>query len=392
MLTLSAPTATTRLTFMGDGTRDDDTAGPDAEPALSVRGLTKTYRGGFTAIEGLYLDIPDGAFFGLLGPNGAGKTTLIGAVCNLLRPTAGEIQVFGHHHESREARRLVGLAEQDINLDRFLNIGEILVYHAGYDGIGRREAWRRARELLDLFKLGDKTKSRHTELSGGMQRRLLLARVLMHRPRLIILDEPTAGVDVELRAEIWRYTRLLNETRRDHPADHPLPGGSRGALPGDRAAACRADHRTRQPGGSPPPVRGRRPRWGLRAGDGGRGGGATVSGTAMALPASGTAQLLAPLPSSRTYRAERPAFVWLTEREVLRFLKIWYFTIAGHIVSALLFVVVFGFALDRSRQRRAGDSLCSVHLARPGCAGDAQRRLHQRHHQPVRGPPLPVCE
>jgi ABC-2 type transport system ATP-binding protein len=180
-------------------------------PALSVRGLTKTYRGGFTAIDSLDLDIPDGAFFGLLGPNGAGKTTLIGAVCNLLRPTEGEIRVFGHQHESREARRLVGLAEQEINLDRFLNIGEILVYHAGYYGIGRREAWQRARELLELFKLGGTAKRRHTELSGGMQRRLLLARALMHRPRLIILDEPTAGVDVELRAEIWRYTRELNE-------------------------------------------------------------------------------------------------------------------------------------------------------------------------------------
>jgi len=176
-----------------------------------VRGLTKTYRGEFAALESLDLDIPDGAFFGLLGPNGAGKTTLIGAVCNLLRPTRGEIRVFGHHHESREARRLIGLAEQDINLDRFLDVGEILLYHAGYHGIGRREARRRARELLDLFKLGDKAKSRHTALSGGMQRRLLLARALMHRPRLLILDEPTAGVDVELRAEIWRYTTLLNQ-------------------------------------------------------------------------------------------------------------------------------------------------------------------------------------
>jgi ABC-2 type transport system ATP-binding protein len=187
------------------------TPGQVRVPGLSVRGLTKTYRGGFTALAGLDLDIPDGAFFGLLGPNGAGKTTLIGAVCNLLRPTAGEIRVFGHHHGSREARRLVGLAEQEINLDRFLDIGEILVYHAGYHGIGRREARRRAHELLDLFQLRDKAKSRHTALSGGMQRRLLLARALMHRPRLLILDEPTAGVDVELRAEIWRYTRLLNE-------------------------------------------------------------------------------------------------------------------------------------------------------------------------------------
>jgi len=124
---------------------------------------------------------------------------LIGAVCNLLRPTAGEIRVFGHHHESREARRLVGLAEQEINLDRFLDVSEILVYHAGYHRIGRREARRRARKLLDLFKLRDKAKNRQTALSGGIQRRLLLARALMHRPRLLILDEPTAGVDVELR-------------------------------------------------------------------------------------------------------------------------------------------------------------------------------------------------
>lgn len=179
--------------------------------ALAVRGLTKTYRSGFTALAGLDLDIPDGTVFGLLGPNGAGKTTLIGAVCNLVRPTAGEIRVFGHHHESREARRLVGLAEQDINLDRFLNIGEILVYHAGYHGIGRREAWRRAREMMDLFRLSAKAKSRHTELSGGMQRRLLLARALMHRPRLLILDEPTAGVDVGLRADIWQYVRRLHD-------------------------------------------------------------------------------------------------------------------------------------------------------------------------------------
>jgi ABC-2 type transport system ATP-binding protein len=209
---MSVPSrATAHLAVVSDQTRGPDAPGREVPPALAVRGLAKTYRGGLTAIENLDLDIPDGSFFGLLGPNGAGKTTLIGVVCNLLRPTAGEIRVFGHPHESREARRLVGLAEQEINLDRFLNVGETLVYHAGYHGIGRREAQRRAAELLELFKLGDKAKNRHTELSGGMQRRLLLARALMHRPRLIILDEPTAGVDVDLRAEIWRYTRELNE-------------------------------------------------------------------------------------------------------------------------------------------------------------------------------------
>jgi ABC-2 type transport system ATP-binding protein len=178
--------------------------------ALVVQGLTKRYSTGHVALRGLSLDVADGTFFGLLGPNGAGKTTLIGAVCNLVRPTAGEIRVFGHDHRTREARRLVGLAEQDVNLDRFIDAEEILVYHAGYYGLSRRDAWSRARELLDLFDLSGKAKSRRGELSGGMQRRLLLARALIHRPRLLILDEPTAGADVELRAELWSYIRRLH--------------------------------------------------------------------------------------------------------------------------------------------------------------------------------------
>ncbi|WP_051472295.1 ABC transporter ATP-binding protein [Patulibacter minatonensis] len=179
-------------------------------PALSVRGFTKTYDGGFTAVDGLDLDVPDGSFFGLLGPNGAGKTTLIGAVCNLVRPTAGEIEVFGHPHDARNARRLVGLAEQDINLDRFLTVSEVLIYHAGFFGMARRRAKGRAEELMDVFDLTSKAKVRPTALSGGMRRRLLLARALMHEPRLLILDEPTAGVDVELRSELWEYTRKLH--------------------------------------------------------------------------------------------------------------------------------------------------------------------------------------
>ncbi|WP_051288740.1 ABC transporter ATP-binding protein [Mycobacterium sp. URHD0025] len=179
-------------------------------PALEVRKLRKTYRSGFTALHDLDLDIPDGAFFGLLGPNGAGKSTLISATCNLLRPTSGEIRIFGHPNGSRTARSLVGLAEQEVNLDRFLTNVEVLIYHAGYHGLGRREATRRAYDLLELLGLADKAHGRPLSLSGGMQRRLLVARALIHRPRLLILDEPTAGVDVELRADLWGYMRDLH--------------------------------------------------------------------------------------------------------------------------------------------------------------------------------------
>ena len=178
--------------------------------ALALEGLTKRYDNGFLALDDLDLVVPDGAFFGLLGPNGAGKTTLISAVCNLLRVTAGEILVFGHDHRSMEARRSVGVAEQDINLDRFLDVEETLVYHGGYYGMSRADARRRAGEMMDVFDLRAKASTRAPKLSGGMRRRLLLARALMHEPRLVILDEPTAGVDFELRLELWRYIRRLH--------------------------------------------------------------------------------------------------------------------------------------------------------------------------------------
>jgi ABC-2 type transport system ATP-binding protein len=175
-----------------------------------VRGLGKTYADGFRALRGLDLTIPDGAFFGLLGPNGAGKTTLIGSVCNLVLPNEGTIEVFGRPAGTRAARASVGLAEQDINVDRFLSVRQVLVYHGGYFGLGRRDAGRRADEALELLGLTGKANATALELSGGMQRRLVIARALLNRPRLLILDEPTAGVDVELRAEIWQLMRTLN--------------------------------------------------------------------------------------------------------------------------------------------------------------------------------------
>jgi ABC-2 type transport system ATP-binding protein len=182
----------------------------ESPPAVELRSLTKIYDDGTVGLEALDLTVPDGAFFGLLGPNGAGKTTLINAVCNLIRITEGQVLVFGEPADTLGARRSVGLAEQDINLDRFLTVEETLVYHGGYWGMDRREAEKRAAAMIEVFDLRAKAATRTPKLSGGTRRRLLLARALMHHPRLVILDEPTAGVDFELRQELWRYIRRLH--------------------------------------------------------------------------------------------------------------------------------------------------------------------------------------
>ena len=180
-------------------------------PALRISGLSKTYDDGTVGLDELDLEVPAGEFFGLLGPNGAGKTTLINSICNLIRVSAGTIGVFGHDHASMQARRVVGVAEQDPNLDRFLTVRESLVYHGGYFGMSTPDAERRADEMIDVFDLRAKAHTRTPKLSGGMKRRLLLARALLHEPLLVILDEPTAGVDVELRHDLWRYIRRLHE-------------------------------------------------------------------------------------------------------------------------------------------------------------------------------------
>ncbi|MDQ4049274.1 MAG: ABC transporter ATP-binding protein, partial [Actinomycetota bacterium] len=182
----------------------------DDPPALELRGLTKRYDDGTLAVENFDLVVPDGTFFGLLGPNGAGKTTAISAICNLIRVTEGQVLVFGEPASSLPARSWIGLAEQDINLDRFLSVRETLLYHGGYFGMERGDAERRADEMIDLFELGPKADVQAPKLSGGQRRRLLLARALMHRPRLVILDEPTAGVDFELRQELWATIRRLH--------------------------------------------------------------------------------------------------------------------------------------------------------------------------------------
>jgi ABC-2 type transport system ATP-binding protein len=180
--------------------------------ALRITDLAKRYPTGTEALKGVSLEIEPGEFWGLLGPNGAGKSTLIHCTTGLAQPTTGEIEVFGHDAISdyAEARLAVGLAPQELNLDWFLTVGETLDYHAAYFGMPKRERVERAEELLETFSLGDKRDERTRTLSGGMKRRLVLARALMHRPRLLILDEPTAGVDVELRLELWHYVQRIN--------------------------------------------------------------------------------------------------------------------------------------------------------------------------------------
>jgi ABC-2 type transport system ATP-binding protein len=182
------------------------------EIALEIDGLVKRYPTGTEALRDVSLAIEAGEFFGLLGPNGAGKSTLIHCATGLATPTAGEIRVFGHDaiHDYEQARMAVGLAPQELNLDWFLTVEETLDYHGGYFGMPRSQRRERADELLDTFSLTEKRDERIRTLSGGMKRRLVLARALMHRPRLLILDEPTAGVDVELRLELWHYVQRIN--------------------------------------------------------------------------------------------------------------------------------------------------------------------------------------
>ncbi|WP_255192654.1 ABC transporter ATP-binding protein [Natronobeatus ordinarius] len=181
-------------------------------PAIETNGLVKEY-GDLRALSGLNLTVEEGEFFGLLGPNGAGKTTFINTLVGLVRKTGGEARVFGHDVETeyREVRDAIGLAPQEFNVDRFFPIREVLMHKAGYHGMPKAEAAERADEALKRVGIYDKRNERFDWLSGGMKRRLLLARALVTDPDLLILDEPTAGVDVQLRHDLWELVTELNE-------------------------------------------------------------------------------------------------------------------------------------------------------------------------------------
>ncbi len=180
--------------------------------ALKIQSVQKSY-GSFVALQGLDLEIPQGEFFGLLGPNGAGKTTLIGSIMGLVKPNSGNIFVFGNAvwPNGLEARRYLGFSPQEMNVDRFFNVQKTLEFQAGFYGFDKKTAKNRCEEMLSQFNLKDKAKVQFYKLSGGMQRRLLIARAMMSQPKILILDEPSAGIDVEQRHELWNYLRNLNK-------------------------------------------------------------------------------------------------------------------------------------------------------------------------------------
>ncbi len=181
--------------------------------ALSAQGLTKTYGNGVQALKGIDLAVEEGDFFALLGPNGAGKTTLIGIVTSLVNKTAGSVSVFGHDidRDLDRAKSCIGIVPQEINFNMFESPETIVVNQAGFYGVERPVARQRAEKYLKQLQLWDKRKGIARALSGGMKRRLMIARALMHEPRLLILDEPTAGVDIEIRRSMWDFLREINE-------------------------------------------------------------------------------------------------------------------------------------------------------------------------------------
>jgi ABC-2 type transport system ATP-binding protein len=181
-------------------------------PALKISGLQKTYDNGFTALNNIDLTVEQGDFFALLGANGAGKSTIIGAVCSLVNKSSGKISIFGHDLDSERdiAKSYIGLVPQEFNFNLFEPVIEIIVNQGGYYGIERKQAFQRAKELLKHLSLWDKRKEQARKLSGGMKRRLMIARALIHNPKLLILDEPTAGVDIEIRRSMWKFLSKLN--------------------------------------------------------------------------------------------------------------------------------------------------------------------------------------
>lgn len=181
--------------------------------ALSIKNLTKTYANGVVALKGIDLSVESGDFYALLGPNGAGKTTAIGIVTSLVNKSSGDVHIFGHSidDELEAAKACIGLVPQELNMNLFDSVLNTVINQAGYYGIERRLAMQRAEKYLTELRLWDRRFEIARNLSGGMKRRLMIARALIHEPKLLILDEPTAGVDIEIRRSMWDFLRRTNE-------------------------------------------------------------------------------------------------------------------------------------------------------------------------------------
>ncbi|MBT4883684.1 ABC transporter ATP-binding protein [Glaciecola sp.] len=181
-------------------------------PALAISGLTKTYQGGVQALKGIELEVQQGDFFALLGPNGAGKSTTIGIISSLVNKTQGSVSVFGYDLDTHltQAKACIGLVPQEFNFNQFETVLQIVVNQAGYYGVPRNIAKQRAQKYLSQLDLWEKRNAPARTLSGGMKRRLMIARALMHEPKLLILDEPTAGVDIEIRRSMWAFLQEIN--------------------------------------------------------------------------------------------------------------------------------------------------------------------------------------
>jgi ABC-2 type transport system ATP-binding protein len=181
--------------------------------ALVLRQLTKVYKNGIQALKGIDLDVAEGDFFALLGPNGAGKTTAIGIITSLVNKTSGTVEVFGYDldRQLEMAKSCIGIVPQEVNFNMFESVFTIVVNQAGFYGIPRRLAKERAEKYLKQLQLWERRNSVARALSGGMKRRLMIARALMHEPKLLILDEPTAGVDIEIRRSMWEFLRKIND-------------------------------------------------------------------------------------------------------------------------------------------------------------------------------------
>jgi ABC-2 type transport system ATP-binding protein len=181
--------------------------------ALDIKGLNKTYAGGVEALKGIDLQVEQGDFFALLGPNGAGKSTTIGIICSLVNKSSGSVGVFGYDSVKEEvnAKSCIGLVPQEFNFNQFETLLQIVINQAGYYGVPRSLAKQRAEKYLKQLDLWEKRNARARELSGGMKRRLMIARALMHEPKMLILDEPTAGVDIEVRRSMWAFLKKINE-------------------------------------------------------------------------------------------------------------------------------------------------------------------------------------